>query len=96
MNQRLNLRDHLSKKKVEKKSNTVKELQKTFEIEHLQFCKELKDMGIVQDLFLRHFPNTKSFLEKEVELLKFYHIFDDLQNLINESKERKTNPPDNP
>ena len=53
-------------------------------------------MGIVKDLFLRHFPNTKSFLEKEVELLKFYHIFDDLQNLINESKERKTNPSDNP
>lgn len=96
MSQRLNLRDHLSKQKKEKKSNTVKELHKSFEIEHLQFCKELKEMGIVQDLFLRHFPNTKTFLEKEEELLKFYYIFDDLQNLINESKERTVNPPDNP
>lgn len=95
MSQRLDLHDHLSKKKTERKSNTVKELQKSFEIEHLQFCKELKDMGIVQDLFIRHFPDTKTFLEKEEELLKFYYIFDDLQNLINESKERTVNPPDN-
>jgi hypothetical protein len=79
MKSKLNLTDHLKVKRDKpKQSNWLKITLREYELEHLELCKWLKDRGIVNDLYLRHWPNTEQFLEENKELLDFYYIYTDL------------------
>jgi len=95
MRNKLNLTDHLKKKRDKpKQSNWLKSTLREYELEHLELCKWLKDRGVVNDLYLRHWPDTEKFVEENKELLDFYYIYTDLNTKINESKERTTPHPD--